>query len=824
MAYVLKRLGALLFKRAEQMEKYMAAAMAEEGGCTRAVSQFFEDSEIRFCFFYPNGEAASASCTELPTKKQMNKKIIVMHRLTPEVDLTKDNIQNQTVFLELTKNILETLNIYCHSVYSSTLMNPTNQLTWSELIRKDVMDKYHVFLAQLQVTSGLTKGQTLLPQPPRDSLPSGGASGGAGGAGGNLIATKDRVHVLEGAVITWTKQIRHVLKQDPDMLLKEGKHPEPSAELQFWKSKAMNLNSIHTQMGIDGLKKVLKFLEANKSTYTTPFSRLQKEVEEAREEANDNLKFLTTLTKPIKDLGSDTIEFEMLDKTFNGVMHAVLLIWRYSKFYHTPTRLAVLIREVCNSVINQAMKFICGPDVFSMIASEEAAECFDKLQKTWEICTAFKDTYVMYRDIAASQGREGWKMTNDALFTRLDAYRERVKDTLDFTRTVMQYTKLERVDIGGTKGKALTNCVQAIYEEFQRAVADFKDVSYDIMDVGQPAFETDYFKFRSAVKGMDRRLGSLLGTAFDDLDTMPLRLKLFDNFEGLTERTIIQAELEAKHKFLLKTYGDDLVRVETQFKENQDKVDQCGDDAPIYCNLPPVAGAIYWARSARNRISEPMPKLLLYNHALRETPDEFREVDAHYQRLLKMLEVYEHQRYADWEATSVEVAKEKLKMRLLRRQEKTGLLKVNFDPALTRLLREVRFFLIFDIEVPTQAREIFNKSATYRHWVAQLDHIVTMYNSVLTELLPVEEPLLEDRIQKMDAALAPGLTELKWRSEDRIPEFIENTMKVVSDVKGVVDIMKGNLRLISGILASWCKEAIFSGRRARSRSAWKSST
>ena len=38
--------------------------------------------------------------------------------------------------------------------------------------------------------------------------------------------------------------------------------------------------------------KVLKFLETNKSTYTAPFSKLQKEVEEAREEANDNVKLL----------------------------------------------------------------------------------------------------------------------------------------------------------------------------------------------------------------------------------------------------------------------------------------------------------------------------------------------------------------------------------------------------------------------------------------------------------------------------------------------------------------------------------------------------
>ena len=44
-------------------------------------------------------------------------------------------------------------------------------------------------------------------------------------------------------------------------------------------------------------------------------------------------------------------------------------------------------------------------------------------------------------------------MKNDALFVRLDSFRDRCRDALDFTRTVIQFSKLERIEIGGTKGK-----------------------------------------------------------------------------------------------------------------------------------------------------------------------------------------------------------------------------------------------------------------------------------------------------------------------------------------------------------------------------------
>ena len=50
----------------------------------------------------------------------------------------------------------------------------------------------------------------------------------------------------------------------------------------------------------------------------------------------------------------------------------------------------VLIREICNSIIAQAVRYINGGDIFTMISSEETVECYAKLENTSRICTAFK--------------------------------------------------------------------------------------------------------------------------------------------------------------------------------------------------------------------------------------------------------------------------------------------------------------------------------------------------------------------------------------------------------------------------------------------------
>ena len=42
---------------------------------------------------------------------------------------------------------MDLINSYCHSVYLSVLMNPANQRGWSDLISRDLIDKFHSHLA-----------------------------------------------------------------------------------------------------------------------------------------------------------------------------------------------------------------------------------------------------------------------------------------------------------------------------------------------------------------------------------------------------------------------------------------------------------------------------------------------------------------------------------------------------------------------------------------------------------------------------------------------------------------------------------------------------
>ena len=114
--------------------------------------------------------------------------------------------------------------------------------------------------------------------------------------------------------------------------------------------------------------------------------------------------------------------------------------------------------------------------------------------------------------------------------------------------------------------------------------------------------------------------------------------------------------------------------------------------------------------------------------------------------------MYEHQKIEDWERDVEDQTDEQLKKFLLVREETPlapeGFVRVNFDPILTRLLREVRYLQLLDIKVPERAKNLFAKCDVYRKQTGNLDIIVDMYNDIISTLLPGrgwQEVLREDK-------------------------------------------------------------------------------
>eukprot|EP01041_Mallomonas_annulata_P000386 gene386-700_t len=745
-----------------------------------------KESIVRFC------EDEDARCLVIPETMKFDKvipsklgkgKVLLFVKLN-KCTLRGDNMPKNLIVTELGgPSPFEHLELLANEIFLPILSNPQNQAQWGEVPTREIMDRFHNFLSSTTILCGQIKGETRLPMPPIDL--SGGPSTG-----------KNRISLLEGAIITWTKQIRSVLKQDPEFQLKQGLHPTPDVEIEFWKNKAGNLNSIFEQLQGPKIRRVLRALDQSKSTYCTTFARLCKEVFTARMEANDNTKYLRTLEVWFHSLNNED-DFPRTVELFKPMLHIILLIWKNSKHYNTPARLVVLMREICNSLIAQATKYVSGEQIFAMIESEEANQAVTMLKTTLHVCGTFKSTYFDYKNTANAEcPANPWKIQNNALFMRLDSFLERCHDILDLTQTIVQFSKLAKIEVGGTKGKTLTASIKQIYEDFLQTVAKFKAVPYDIMDVGAKEFDDDFYDFRCSIKELERRLGAVVSLAFDDCSTVYGRFKLLDSFEGLLERPIIQDELEKKYVNLVQSYGQDLKTVQELFLQYR-------DNCPIAWNLPPIAGALTWCRGLVERIQIPMTKLQQLERSILER-EEAKEVSKVNGTIMASLQEFENQKIEEWSREVEHSSHAKLKLPLLVRSPDTRLLTVNFDPALVRLLREVKYFLLLGLSVPETALEIYQQVEVFRRWTGNLDLIVNMNNDVLNLLLPVEKPLVLPYLTKVDSVVERGLTTLNWKSNG-INEFIADAMEQVTAASEVVRTMKENMRKINEQLAGYNK-------------------
>ena len=246
-------------------------------------------------------------------------------------------------------------------------------------------------------------------------------------------------------------------------------------------------------------------------------------------------------------------------------------------------------------------------------------------------------------------------------------------------------------------------------------------------------------------------------------------------------------------------YGQDLRTVHEIFLRQRER-------PPVPANYPPVAGALAWSHSLIERIQAPLAKL----QALEQQQphiwgrDESKDVLKACNALVSSLKDYEAQHAENWGRDVESSSQAKLRLPLLVRHPQTHHLSVNFDPALVRLLREVKYFRLLDLPVPDAALEVYQQVETFRRWTGNLELIAHTHNVAWAALHPVELPLVRPYLERFDRVVEAGLMRLHWQSGAvAVQDFLGEALEKVKDVEEVVRTMKRNLAAVEGVLREW---------------------
>ncbi|KAK3091630.1 hypothetical protein FSP39_021358 [Pinctada imbricata] len=604
------------------------------------------------------------------------------------------------------------------------------------------------------------------------------------------------IHAIESVIIDWTHQIRDVLKRDSAQPLLEGLNPSPFVEIEFWKNKATNLECIYEQLRDPRVRKMAEVLERTNSSYFPTFKDIFRDVVAALTEAQDINIYLKPLRHHFEDY--EQAEFDECIPMLAPMMHTVCLTWANSEYYSTPARIIILLQEMCNMIINMARNFLDPTEIFK----GEVEETIEKVRKACAVLKAYKDTYEDHRERLKSYFPEGteprlWEFAPKLVFARYDKFVERVEIVRDLMETALEFIKLEKIELGGIKGKMLSQQVVQLFEEFNEQFKVFTTKDYDSLDPNQNDFMDDYKHFLEKVCDFDRRLATIICQGFDDCASIESVYKLLDIMGSLLERPLIKKDFDSKYPMIIDLMLDEMDQAKEIYDLQMSKKKDSGK-IDLHTNMPKVAGSLRWAMELRQRISAPMVNFKHLEHPCMET-ENAKLVFTKYEQMLDLLGGWEEVIYKEWAAGVDEACSFNLNQPLIVRNEETKLIQVNFDPQLTAVLREVKYLESGEREdIPNSAAEMFKKNDTLWKFLTNLDLTVHLYNKVRNTILEVEYPLVEGQLQDIDVQLQQAEQSLNWESNNQ-----------VIDLESRVQKAKNNVEDIKQLMATWSKDSLF---------------
>ncbi|KAK6172547.1 hypothetical protein SNE40_016179 [Patella caerulea] len=817
-----------------------------------AFYEFINNEDVKRLYVYKR-PPRNITASQLPPY-DLQSKCIFFLKCNSGTKLAKDNMDQEVFYMDCTALPLEHLELTIREVFLPLLGINQPSVTGAGINGDKLMDILHRLMAAVEITQGHVEGRIVL------NLPSIEVLAEAASAVNRRSAV---LHVLETTVIGWIKQIRTVLRHDPpsDLLSQFGAEPGPLEEIKMWEKQLERLQSVNSQLDSDVARDILHNLEQANSQYAHSFNTVRKDIDKAVIDTNKILNFLSTMRQWFDRLHESTQPADMLI-LFKPLMTSLLLVWTHSTYYHQIDKFHNLLRLLSNEVVHRAIAMV-GADIL-----REPLESYTKLKDALKVCAAFRGTYLDFKDRADDQNAQNiaenaerlaarpqgslfmtkmygphaytprygirksdgdsssqtleedelwtdspWPPRNAPSFDLLNSFMERCNDVLELVETTRHFRLLAgAAEVGGAGSMSLDAMVKEIHQKYTLAMNEFFSVVDNVLSIdGSQSFERCFFKFRTVVKGLEKRLAGILRQAFSQCPTVEAQLRLLEVFEGVSSRELVQAHLKDKDAQLVEAFTAELIQVKDMFADNS-------LNPPLHYNMPPIVSRLMWVHALRERIRIPMEKLRQVSpHSLEgDTGWQMRDT---YNGCQSELESYENKMISDWQNNITAELTLRLKQPLLTAEDydedidiRPQVVHVNLDPQLLLLLREIRYLgrKPFNIKLPEGAKELIRNTDSFELSVTatRLETIVSKYNTIMKTITSFERPMFERKLAKIDHLFEQGLQDYTWKMKEST-DFIETAMSLVClDVHQNLDIVQTNCHDIVEITISWAKNTL----------------
>nr|CAH7754609.1 unnamed protein product [Callosobruchus chinensis] len=732
---------------------------------------------------------------------QIKQKFTYLIRKKEEV-VTMENFREVLAFGDMAGKPVDELAVLMEGVFVPILSNPKNQRGWPKVVTEDVVSHVRNFKNTVDQIRGAMKSQTILPMPQgiQDVFQACQA----------YQESEDNVNYflkgnLENAVMKWSNLINDIIKQSSLITFAEGANPTPRNEIDFWNARNKNLESIYDQLGDPRVKKMGEYLELTRSTYSGTFKSLFKSVVAALVEARDICIYLKALLPNINRF-EDAEIFEA-DKLVNPLVYCVGLLWANSKYYATNDRIVVLWKMIVNMMIESCERSLDPSNIFQ----GDVEEIFRKLNDTIAVLQKVQDSFEYVRDNLSScykapqEGQQPvvvkpWAFHRRNVFQRLIDFVERLRVIRNILGTHLEFMKLEKVEIGGIKGRQLSQKCELIFEEFNKLYNVFNNIQYDVLDLTDTSIVKDYDAFNEKCVDLDRRLAAIFAQAFDDCYNLESIFKLINVIGNLINRPAINSEVTVKFPIIIDFFNNELDTVKKLYDEGKKY------GVPLHKNYPPVSGTLLWIQTMKNRIGLPLEDFKILEHDIVKSEDALHVFEK-VEQMMSILDNEFVQVFKKWgEYVPGQIEKSMSKLELVKIAD--NLIALNLDKELVAILREVRYMKLLEIEnLPAEALQLFEESEILVHTVNEFNRIVEWYNYLRLSTNVYEANLIKQDMDEVDELLNTVTQERTWYQND--PTIVHNIYEQVEQLYYRVKQAQTNITRALANIQTWVEQPLY---------------
>lgn len=297
---------------------------------------------------------------------------------------------------------------------------------------------------------------------------------------------------------------------------------------------------------------------------------------------------------------------------------------------------------------------------------------------------------------------------------------------------MIEFLKLEKVEIGGLKGRHLSSKITTIFTDFNQHFSSFAAKSYDVLDPDDAKFMQDFEVFQQRILDLDIKLAGIFCQAFNDCNSLEASFKLINILGSVLDRPKIKQAFTDNYTNLLKMLDDELRCCEKIFAFQMKHFDEKGH-LFVDRRFPNIISTLKWTKQLSIRISTPVNHFKALQHPISKCT-EADELYTRYDNLMRLLDELELRTFNEWASKVPQQIETNLKKSLIGQAPDKSLF-LNFDKQLFALLREVYHLKVMDREnIPEDGLQYADNNDMYRNFTLNLEKTINWYNDVWLSL------------------------------------------------------------------------------------------